>query len=464
MKRIAWFVNMIGLITPVIALAGGPLWTFTPLTATTFAIANSATQFVQYTVTNTSRLTRTLTMQPIAGVTQVIDNLSCGNPFTLAPNASCTLTLEVIGSELTNTITGGPVVCPQNSSLQCYQPSSDNALNISLGGLSLSLSTLALSVDCVSGSSCAQTNAQLTGTARSLTLTNTHTSTMTGITISYPSWPAGTSASSTCSSTLAPGASCTITITPGPNATSDCQEALSPTPGTILVTSDNAPSVSADVVVLTYGCIYQGGFVYSINDATSPTTSISGKTAAVYDTISQSNPIISAVPNWGGSGIDIGSATWNTTTSGMNNGSNNTALIIATLGCPVPTSEEYAACDCALLSVTATGTTNCSAPNTCYTGWYLPALCELSSTSDGVYSGYATCNDATAIQQQLTGAYMSSTLFNFESSGYYWSSTELASTGEAAVAANGWNINAGSGGLGTNQKTNKLAVRCSRAF
>ena len=113
------------------ANAGGPLWTLTPLTATTLSVPSNETATVQYTVTNQSTKTHTLTMQSMQGITQLTTGLGvCGNPFVLRGKASCTLSLQVNGSQLTQPISNGPIVCEQGSTLQCYRPAQANLLAI----------------------------------------------------------------------------------------------------------------------------------------------------------------------------------------------------------------------------------------------------------------------------------------------------------------------------------------------
>jgi len=51
--------------------ASSPLWTFTPLTATTVSVAPSETATIAYRITNQSPKTHTLTMRPINGVRQI---------------------------------------------------------------------------------------------------------------------------------------------------------------------------------------------------------------------------------------------------------------------------------------------------------------------------------------------------------------------------------------------------------
>lgn len=110
--------------------AGGPVWIFTPLTATSISVPANSTEMIRYQVTNQSGKSHTLVMTPITGVTQTTTGAGiCSNPFTLpSRGSSCTLSLQVNGSQLTHSITDGPIVCEQGSTLQCYKPSPSNVL------------------------------------------------------------------------------------------------------------------------------------------------------------------------------------------------------------------------------------------------------------------------------------------------------------------------------------------------
>ncbi len=114
-----------------IAHAGTPVWTLTPLTPTTISVPSNSTATVKYQVTNQSKHTHSLQMSPITGINQVTSAGNCSDPFVLGYQQSCTLTLQVIGSELDGPIEGGPVVCETGNALQCYRPSQPNNLNIS---------------------------------------------------------------------------------------------------------------------------------------------------------------------------------------------------------------------------------------------------------------------------------------------------------------------------------------------
>ena len=85
---------------------------FVANTSTLVQIPANRQTYVQYKVTNNTKVTRTLTMVPIPNVSQVTGERSeCGNPFVLAPNQSCNLTLYVNGSVQRSNYAGGPVVC-----------------------------------------------------------------------------------------------------------------------------------------------------------------------------------------------------------------------------------------------------------------------------------------------------------------------------------------------------------------
>jgi len=73
-------------------------------------------------------------MLPIAGVTQDTGSGKCGNPFTLASQQSCVLSLTVNGNQLRNAIIGGPKICKTIPSggmpdlYSCSQPNPGHGL------------------------------------------------------------------------------------------------------------------------------------------------------------------------------------------------------------------------------------------------------------------------------------------------------------------------------------------------
>lgn len=109
-----------------------PMWTFTPDPdyPPKIAITPLGSAVIQYQVSNQSAKTRTLAMTPIAGIRQNTDPGYCPNPFTLARQQSCILSLQVSGSALMSDVFGGPEICIQGSRLTCYQPGPAAVLQI----------------------------------------------------------------------------------------------------------------------------------------------------------------------------------------------------------------------------------------------------------------------------------------------------------------------------------------------
>lgn len=201
----------------------------------------------------------------------------------------------------------------------------------------------------------------LTGTPRVFTITNTGS--VPALSVAYalgagsPALPMGTTAVSTCA-TLAAGASCQITITPGNTASALAGDA-SPVPVTLDISGSNTNTLSPTVQVLTYGSAYQGGYVFAIDDTTPGTGSVGGKvvardeSASVMWSSSGGTVVYNAIP-----GINENSGA---PCNGANDGACNTEQIVA-----FNPGLDSAAGVCS--ASTASG----------YSDWYLPAVCELN--------------------------------------------------------------------------------------
>lgn len=117
--------------------SSSPLWTIVPTTST--SVSSTGTATIQYTVTNQSSRTHALTMNSVPGVSVVTGGAGACNNITntttgqsLSGHASCTLTLQVIGSQFPVGTTA-PVICQVNSN-QCYRPAAINVIGGSGGG------------------------------------------------------------------------------------------------------------------------------------------------------------------------------------------------------------------------------------------------------------------------------------------------------------------------------------------
>ena len=345
------------------------------------------------------------------------------------------------------TISGGNV---NNVALDCVNNTT----------LTSSVSTLALSVS---------------GVARVITIENIGSNAATNLVVLPPTWPSGTTNSTTCTSMLAAGNTCTITVIPGSTATSDgtnpCSSGTAPVAGTVTVSADNASTVSTDVVVLNYGCIYQGGYIFALDDTTATSSSVGGKVLATSDQAPRYNSGVVWSSNGAGSvsanvsydiipgiGETSGTPIYSTAQSRFNLTYSNEATH------PFPVSGSFSSCSGAtdgacnstnILTLYNMYKTNygiggspytlsteptissyyaaglCSQTIATYSDWYLPAICEMGPAANG--SGCAS--NIPNIVTNLPGL-LSSNASNADNHvcilgggclfGVYWSSTEYS--------------------------------------
>jgi hypothetical protein len=305
----------------------------------------------------------------------------------------------------TTGIHSGPVLCEQGSITQCYQPSAANILNISLvqippnTTLSPLAQNLALSINNPGA------DPALAGNPRIIRIQNTGSAPASNVLVNTSGFPAGTSiTSNTCTGTLNAGATCDITITPGGNASLDVgsnpcttSPGTEPVPTTVTVSAENAPATNVNVLVLGYGCIYQGGFLFSVDDITFNTGSIGGKVAALSS---------SPGNRWSQSGVLVGGISETSmpgpgSCDGKNDGECNTARIIA-----AGLNPHFAAQDCEDLSDGG------------FIDWYLPAICEL-----GRFVGFGANPGCSIANPNLyTTLYLNN--LGGLAGAFYWSSTE----------------------------------------
>ncbi len=287
----------------------------------------------------------------------------------------------------------------------------------------------------------------MAGKPRVVSVTNTGTVPALSLQVTWtPALPVGTTVNAGCT-TLAPGASCTITITPG--ARSTAAAGVTPVPTVLSVAGSNTNTVTTEVLVLTHGSVYQSGYVFSLNDGTPNTGSVGGKAAALSN--APSALLWSTNGGLGGDGIP---------------GSSDDASID-----PVPGIDEQSvagpgacngsrdgACNSRLItgfypdvdkSLYAAGA--CAQPKDGHADWVLPAICELAGVGAG-------CGAVDSVQSRLLrggiltaaqfppGGYWSSTTVHANPDGTAWALTTLANTAFPAG------------------KGDSLAVRCVRTL
>lgn len=428
MKRIKNIKNNVisGLlfIITTASFAGAPLWTFTPLTETTISVSSSVTTTIQYTVTNQSNKVHTLRMQPLQGVTQTTTGLGvCGNPFTLPAKASCTLSLQVNGSQLITPINDGPVVCEHNSTLQCYRPAAANILHITQTAptsdaiISVTGSPLTLTTNGPTGSLTINNNSLL------VAATNI-TSNVTGTALDGNVTETG----NTCAN-VPPQGSCTLTYTPGNTVvaqtsfpiqgsnTNSVTAAIQIDASVVIntVNPSSGPDIGGASVTLTgigftgaTGVTFGGTPATNINVVnsttvtsvtpahaigavdvviTTPAGSATQTNAYTYVTAATGqsayggtigclgggvNNLIAATADnstgieWGGFGQSTGAIS-------SIFGQANTTTIVSVLG----NGSNYAAGLCNNYEVDSQGNSPCQAGNLCYNNWFLPAVNQL---------------------------------------------------------------------------------------
>ncbi|MGM9452285.1 fibronectin type III domain-containing protein [Legionella bozemanae] len=229
---------------------------------------------------------------------------------------------------------------------------------------------------------------------------------------------------------VANGGSCFIEIQPGPtvstytSTTTPCTSiapagtALTPSPITI---STSSSSTTTDVYVVSYGCQYQGGYLFAMDDTTPVTGSIGGTVAATgpQSTGIVWSPSLDIDSIWGidnvstiaipdPNGASTQAATLNSgqlNCNGMSEGAcnSNNILVMGYSGsyaaglCTQPWSNSGASC--------IAGTPGC------YTDWYLPSICEMDASP--------SCPSGTQSMQSNVSSFLQPTTL-------FWSSTEFA--------------------------------------
>lgn len=416
--------------------------------------ACSGTDTCTVTMNATSGVTATFTLKPAPAITASVGGsvFNLSGTLVLQNNGGDDLALNADGSFVFSTLlnagtTYNVTVLTQPDSQSCtvsdgagvvgHADITDVTVTCSSVATSLSVSTsrLALSVN-----NPAQHPA-LSGAARDITLSNTGVVNATNLVVTFNGLPAGTSTSSTCADVLAPGASCTVTVTPGPSPTSACNTGIAPIPGAALFSASNAAAVTTDLVVLTHGCQYQGGFIYAIDDTTPSSVSIGGRVTSLVDQAGpgvgmspQSSPIIWSSNGAGGSSVDVSfdiiPGTLSIDTLDASYWSAAAYFSVTYTGGAFPALSDFAPCDSATDGACNThnivtfydavrtnyisselppfavssGPTNtkyyaaglCTETIDNYSDWYLPAVCEVNS------AGVAYCPpDAQSISGTL---------------------------------------------------------------
>lgn len=370
---------------------------------------------------------------------------------------------------------------PYNNGYCLFSVSNTSPIQIALTNtvnqttLSTKHTSLALSVKCPIGTTgCVYVNEALTGQSRQITVTNNGSMTATNMSVTSFGLPSGTTiTSSTCSGSLEPASSCSITVTPGNAASSACTTGTVPADAIITIRGSNTNESNVKLAVLSYGCIYQGGYVYAIDDTTISSGSIGGKVTALNDQVSPGVGILWSADSSGN--YDDGVSIWgideeSTTTApspnasssppatlypGQSNcngktdgscNSNNIYIYYSTFATSIPPLSSYAA-------------GRCKQVINGYSDWYLPSICDMGPDSGAMICPFPSLQNMVDNLPMLIDNCSGSKCLV----GDHWSSTEQAGN----PSDNAWSECFASGGNSEqciDVKSELLGVRCSRTL
>jgi hypothetical protein len=259
------------------------------------------------------------------------------------------------------------------------------------------------------------------------------------------------------------GGSCSVIIAPGSNSTSTCSTGITPTASVITVTDNNGDTAAANIVVLQYGCQYQQGYLFSIDDTPPATGSIGGKVVSLTDQSTSFNWSNDFSSVWG---IDDASSIASPSPNAAS--PQPATLITGQLNCDA---VNDGACATNNLFVFY-GTAGTYAAGLCqsiidgHSDWYLPSAGDWGPFgSTGMNTGnypslMGSQSDAAGssnIQDQLASTSIVTNFF----AGSYWSSTQYS----ASLGSVAWSqFIQSNGALTGSNKAAALGVRCARAL
>ena len=398
---------------------------------------------------------------PITGYTVTYGLTGSPTNYNLvASNCNPTSALSCVVTGLSNnTEYSFKVTANSNHGTAAYLAGYSSSV-MPINGLAVNPSTLALS-SLGSG-----------GIARVITLTNTSNSpiTLSALPATYadftPNLPNDVTIGTTCTTSTplnANGGFCTITITPGTTASNDnastpCTGGTAPVASSFQVLS----GYSINAIVLGYGCQYQGGYLFLVDDSTSSTANIGGSVAAITP---QSNIEWSITLDsiWGiddsslpptpsPNDTSLSPATLSlgqTNCNGSNDGACNSNNILDFSG--YGTGTNYAAGVC-YQSIDSAGNSPCQFGNSCFSDWYLPSICEMDDQF--ISSDSQPCLFTQSMQSNIN------TLLQLDN---FWSSTEYSLLPQEGAFVEHFNPGASSGTSSPFFKTSfSIGVWCVR--
>jgi hypothetical protein len=288
-------------------------------------------------------------------------------------------------------------------------------------------------------------NAALTGNQRAIIIRNAGSNPALNVTYSLtPNLPVDATIDPASCGDMAVGDTCQLTIFPGATPTATPGN-ISPTPLILAIEGENTNTLSPTVNIVTYGSVYQGGYVFSVDDTYTAERSIGG---TVLATANEGGGVMWATDGFGNpdftdiAGINENSNTPGDACDGGTDGACDTNVIISTF--PGITLSEYASGRCEAI------------------GWYLPSICEMGY-DNGLSSG-SGCGPALAptLQNVQSSLVDNGDIGSLSGLGFWWTSTQSALGGGTTAWRQQFNP------LGGDQsplnKASTIFVRCARSI
>ncbi|OJY46278.1 MAG: hypothetical protein BGO90_00405 [Legionella sp. 40-6] len=399
---------------PVLCNVGSPLQCYQPDPANRLLIERIQVPPPQMTYTVNSSAGINGSISPM-GIQTV--NSGAALTFTATPDS---------GYGSFQWLVDGNVVQIGGNTYQLTNIRANHLVTVSFGQTTLSANTAELVLSISGLTEYGINGGQASGLARRMIITNTGSVPATNLSLNFSGLPLdATISSNTCTGTLNGGSSCYIEIQPGTQASSNYNQApvSTPTPGTITIGADNVPAATpVSVIILGYGCIYQQGYVFALDDTQGCsggicTGNVGGKVMTTTDQADTTTGII-----WSSNGTDGTTSSTNyfnipgiteTDTSpciGNSDGACNSTQIL----------NHYSPETTYPLAYFAAGL--CHQTINGLTDWYLPAACELGYD---VQARGTNCGSISApLLQNILSNLVDPTLVFLN--GSYWSSTELS--------------------------------------
>jgi len=248
----------------------------------------------------------------------------------------------------------------------------DNSLELSQNHLELSVNH-------------PQLNEALTGQARKIIVKNNGIAPITQVHYKVsPALPSGTTITPEECGDIDVGSSCELTVTPGLEASSKPLEEV--IPSILTISGNGSKEVTAEIRVLSYGRIFNGGYIFAIDDSVSE-GSVHGKVLALDDVTAKDSPMI-----WGKEALGHSEEC-----IVHEDGYCNSNEFLELLSKNSANASFFAVGACKEMSGTAT--------------WFLPAICELAPL-EGV------CDIVQSVKTTLVDTGILTGLDN-----HYWSSS-----------------------------------------